>query len=306
MTIENLMDLSEKLSALAEQGGRSVVRVDARHAPSSGVVWSADGVILTANHNVEWDEDLEVGLPDGSTVAAEFVGRDPTTDLAALRVSASGLTAPSWSEPDGLKAAHLLLALTRPGKSVRAGLGILSRAADAWRTQAGGKLDRYLEIDLPLHPGFSGGLVLDLAGRAVGLATAGLVRGTAMIVPAPTLRRVAKALLTHGGVRRGFLGVATISIRLPADLQKRTGQGAALLVTAVEEGSPAARAGLLVGDVLLSLDGRPLSHVGDLLPALEEERIGDAAPARVLRAGGLLDMTVTIGGREQGEGRCGR
>jgi S1-C subfamily serine protease len=306
MAIENLLDLSEKLSALAEQGGKSVVRVDSRRAPSSGVVWSADGVVLTANHNVEWDENLEVGLPDGRAVPAEIVGRDPTTDLAALRVSASGLAAPSWSEQDSLKTGHLLLGLTRPGKNLRAGLGLLARVADAWRTPAGGKLDRYVETDLPLHPGFSGGLILDLAGRTVGLATAGLARGTAMVVPVPTLRRVAKALLTHGGVRRGFLGIATIPIRLPPQLEKQAGQGAALLVTAVEEDSPAARGGLLVGDVLLSLDGRPVSHVGDLLPALEEERIGDAAPARVLRAGSLLDMTLTIGAHELRQGRGGR
>ncbi len=306
MPIENLLDLSEKLSALAEQGGRSVVRVDARRAPSSGLVWSADGVVLTANHNVEWDENLEVGLPDGRTVPAEIVGRDPTTDLAALRVPASGLAAPPWIEPDGLRVGHLLLGLTRPGKSLRAGLGMLARAADSWRAPAGGKLDRYLETDLPLHPGFSGGLVLDLAGRAVGLATAGLARGTGMVVPAPTLRRVAKALLAHGGVRRGFLGVATIPIRLPAQLEKQAGQGAALLVTGVEDDSPAARGGLLVGDVLLSLDGRALGHLGDLLPALEEERIGDAAPARVLRAGELRELIVTIGARERHAARGGR
>ncbi len=303
MAIENLLEVSEKLSVLAEQGGKSVVRVDARRAPSSGVVWSADGIVLTADHNLEWDENLEVGLPDGRTVGAEVVGRDPTTDLAALRVSASGLAAPAWSDPDGLRVGHLLLGLTRPGKSLRAGLGLLARLADAWRSPAGGKLERYMETDLPLHPGFSGGLVLDLAGRAVGLATAGLVRGAAMVVPVPALRRVAKALLTHGSVRRGFIGIATLPIRLPAPIGKQAGQPAALLVTAVEEDSPAARAGLLVGDALLSLDGRPVSQLGDLLPALEEERIGDGAPARILRAGELRDVTVTIGARERRGGR---
>ncbi len=306
MAIENLLDLSEKLSALAEQGGQSVVRVDARRAPSSGVVWSADGIVLTADHNLERDENLEVALPDGRIVAAEVVGRDPTTDLAALRVSAQGLAAPSWSELDGLKAGHLLLGLTRPGKSLRVGLGLAARVADSWRSHAGGKLDRYVEADLPLHPGFSGGLVLDLAGRTVGLATAGLLRGAAMVVPVPTLRRVVKALLAHGGVRRGFLGIATLPVRLPASAEKQAGQAGALLVTAVEEDSPAARAGFLVGDVLLTLDGRAVSHLGDLLPLLEEERIGDGAPARILRAGELREATVTIGARERRAGRSGR
>src|SRR5574341_580430 len=174
MTNEHWTDLSERLAALAEDGGRSVVRVEARRAPASGVVWSPDGVVVTANHNVEWDEDIEVCLPDGRGVRAELRGRDPSTDLAVLRLQGSGFSAPAWAEPDGLKPGHLLLSLSRPGRALRLGLAPLARAAEAWRTPAGGKLDRYLEADLPLHPGFSGALVLDLAGRAVGLATAGL------------------------------------------------------------------------------------------------------------------------------------
>ncbi len=299
-----LMELSEGLAAIAERGGASVVRVDARRAPASGVVWSADGVVLTASHNLEREDEIEVGLPDGRAAPAELVGRDPTTDLAVLRVPAAGIAAPAWTEPDALRPGHLLVGLSRPGRSVRATLGLLSRVAADWRTPAGGKLERYLEADLPVHAGFSGTLVLDAAGRAVGMATAGILHGAALVLPVPTLRRVAKALLAHGQVRRGFLGVATIPVRLPPALEDRLGQPAALLVTAVEEGSPAARAGLLLGDVLASLDGRPLAHAGDLLPVLEEERIGDAAAARLVRAGEVRDLTLTIGARERrGGGR---
>jgi len=301
--MKNAIEISEWLATLAEQGGRSVVRVDGRRAPSSGVVWSADGVVITADHNLEWDEDLAVGLPDGRTVAARLLGRDPTTDLAALRVDEPGLVAPAWADADALEVGHLLVGLTRPGRTVRAGLGLLSRAAEGFRTSAGGRVDRYLETDLPLHPGFSGGLVLDLAGRPLGMASAGLVRDAAMLVPAATLRRVAAALVAHGGVRRGFLGVATFPVRLPASLEKRVGQAGALVLTAVEDNGPASRAGLLLGDVLLSLEGKPLGHVGDLLPLLEEERIGATVPARLLRAGEVRELPVTIGARERrGEG----
>jgi len=300
MTDESWTDLSERLAALAEDGGRSVVRVEARRAPASGVVWSPDGVVVTAHHNVEWDEDIEVGLPDGSSVKAELVGRDPSTDLAVLRLQASGHSAPAWAEPDALKPGHLLLSLSRPGRALRVGLAPLARAAGDWRAPTGGKLDRYLEADLPLHPGFSGALVLDLAGRAMGLATAGLARGTALVVPLPTLRRVVGQLLAHGQVRRAFLGVATVPVRLPASLEKAAGQAGALLVTAVEEGTPAARGGLLLGDALLSFGGTPLSHPGDLLPLLEEERIGQAVALRLVRAGEVRELSVAVGARERG------
>ncbi|HEY6104535.1 MAG TPA: PDZ domain-containing protein, partial [Anaeromyxobacteraceae bacterium] len=146
----------------------------------------------------------------------------------------------------------------------------------------------------------SGALVLDLAGRAVGMATAGLVRGTALVIPLPTLRRVVGQLLAHGQVRRGFLGVATVPVRLPASLEKSAGQAAALLVTTVEEGSPAARGGVLLGDALLAFGGTPLLHPGDLLPLLEEERVGQAVALRLLRAGEVREVAVTVGARERG------
>ncbi len=300
MTNASWTDLSERLAALAEDGGQSVVRVEARRAPASGVLWSPDGVVVTAHHNVEWDEDIEVGLPDGRNARAELVGRDPSTDLAVLRLEASGLAAPGWTGPDSLRAGHLLLSLSRPGRALRVGLAPLARAAGEWRAPAGGLLDRYLEADLPLHPGFSGALVLDLAGRAVGLATAGLVRGTALVVPTPTLRRVVGQLLAHGRVRRGFLGVATVPVRLPASIEKAAGQAGALLVSTVEEGSPAARGGVLLGDALLAFGGTPLSHPGDLLPLLEEERVGQTVPLRLLRAGEVREVAVTVGVRERG------
>lgn len=301
MTNEKWTELSERLAALAEDGGRSVVRVEARRGPASGVVWSPDGVVVTAHHNVEWDEDIEVGLADGRSIRAELRGRDPSTDLAVLRLRASDLAAPAWAEPDGLKPGHLLLSLSRPGRALRVGLAPLARAAQAWRTHAGGKLDRYLEVDLPLHPGFSGALILDLAGRAVGMATAALVRGAALVVPTPTLRRVVGQLLAHGQVRRGFLGVATVPVRLPTSLEKVAGQAGALLVTAVEEGSPAARGGLHLGDTLLAFGGTPLVHPGDLLPLLEEERIGQVVTLRLVRAGEVRELPLTVGARERAQ-----
>ncbi len=297
MEADPLVALSRRISQLTAERSPHVVRVEGRRrGPASGVVWSADGLVLTAHHVVERDEELEVGLPAGETVAAGLVGRDPTTDLALLRVEATGLAAAPWTE-EAPAAGDLLLTLSRPGRSPRAALGVVARAAGEFRCDGGGRVDRWIEASLDLAPGLSGSLVVGAAGAAVGLASAGVVRGAVLVVPPATLRRVAGALLAHGAVRRGYLGVTTLPVRLPAAAAGRAGQPGALLVSAVEEGSPAERAGLLLGDALLALGGAPVRHAGDLLPLLEEERIGQPLAVRLLRGGEVREVTVTIGVR---------
>jgi S1-C subfamily serine protease len=291
-------ELSAATAAVVESAGRAVARVEGRRrGPSSGIAWSADGVIVAAHHNVEWDEDVAIGLHDGTTARANVVGRDPTTDVAVLRASLTGLPMPDWTT-DGTKVGHLVLALTRPGRTVRASLGVVHALGDEWRTSAGGRVDRYLQTDVGLQPGFSGSLLVDLAGRALGMNNAGLLRGTSLALPAATLRRVVEALLAHGHVRRGFIGIGTIPVRLPAGLEKSIGQAAGLLVTSVQDDSGAGRAGLLLGDVIASVDGHATKGPADLLPFLEADRIGQPVTLRIVRAGDVRDVPVTIGGRE--------
>jgi len=296
-----LKDLSDGLASMVERAGPSVVRVEGRRrGPSSGVVWS-DGVIVTCSHVLEWEEGIEIGLPDGRTAKANVVGRDPGTDLAALKTDVAGLTPAAWREPDALQAGHLVVSLSRPGQRVRAGLGIVTVRGDAWWTPAGGRLDSDVRVDIGLHPGFSGSLLVDAAGGAVGLNTAGLVRSTPTLVPTATIRRVVTALVTHGHLRRGFLGIGTQGVRLPADLAASLGQSSALLIVNVLPDTPAAKAGLILGDALVSLDGHPLRHPGDLLPLLDEERIGREAVLKVLRAGRVEEHRVTVGEPPQGD-----
>jgi S1-C subfamily serine protease len=307
MEPDPLVTLSRRISQLVAERAPHVVRVDGRRrGPASGVVWSADGLVLTAHHVVERDEELEVGLPSGETVAAELVGRDPSTDLALLRIRAAGLAAAPWSD-DAPAPGDLILSLSRPGRSPRASLGTIARAAGEFRVDGGGRLDRWIEASLDLAPGLSGSLVLGAAGQPVGLASAGVVRGAVLVVPPATLRRVAGSLLAHGAVRRGYLGVTTLPVRLPTAAAGRAGQPGGLLVSAVEEGSPADRGGLLLGDALLALGGAPVTHAGDLLPLLEEERIGQPLPVRLLRAGEVRELTVTVGVRgERSSAPAGR
>jgi len=297
METDALTALSRRIAALVAERSVHVVRVEGRRrGPAAGVVWSADGLVVTSSHAVERDEEIEVGLPSGDSADAEVVGRDHTTDLALLRVRATSLSPAEWSDGDAA-AGEIVLALSRPGRSPRAALGLLARAAGEYRAGGGGRIERWLETSLDLTPGLSGSLAIGASGAALGLATAGLVRGAVMIVPPTTLRRVVRSLAAHGGIRRGFLGVATFPVRLPAALEAEAGESGALLVSAVEPESPAARAGLLLGDAILALGGVRVTEPGDLLPLLEEDRIGEPLVVRLVRAGEARELTVTVGVR---------
>jgi S1-C subfamily serine protease len=295
---ETLTELSSALAGIVERTGPSVVRVEGRRrGPSSGVVWSSDGVVITADHVLERDDGIELGLPDGQSIQASLVGRDPTTDLAVLRSSIAGLTVPRWADGSALRVGHLVLGLSRPGRSTRASLGVVFARGDAWRAPTGGRIDRYLQTDLGVHVGFSGGLLVDASGDALGLNTTGLMRGHSLVVPASTIRRAVESLLAHGRVRRGFLGIGTYPVRLPADLESRLGQASALLIVSVEADGPAARGGFLLGDALTSLAGQAVRHPGELLGLLEEDRIGRELTAKIVRAGEVRELPITIGVR---------
>ncbi|HLY23679.1 MAG TPA: trypsin-like peptidase domain-containing protein [bacterium] len=293
----SLTTFSDALAGVAETAGPAVVRVSGGRRPSSGVVWSADGVILTTEHAVRRDDEIVVTLSDGRELAATLVGRDPGTDLALLRVQAGGLPVPGWRETEGLKVGQVVLALGRPGRTIRARLGILSAVGQEWRVPGGGRIDRYVEPDIEPAFGFSGGPLLDAEGRAIGLNTAGLRRGLVLTIPTATLRRVAGDLLAHGRVRRGYLGIAAQTVPVPAALEQAVNQRAGLLVHAVEQGSPAERAGMLIGDLVFSIGGRPVYRADELMGLLTEDRIGATESVRFVRAGKVQEVQVTIGDR---------
>jgi S1-C subfamily serine protease len=295
---EILSNLSKALAEMADRGGRGVVRVEARRrVPASGIVWSADGLVVTAHHIVRRDDNISLGLPDGQTVPATLVGRDPTTDLALLRAEATDLTPAAWAAPEGLRVGHIVLALGRPGRTVQATLGIVSALGDEWRTPAGGKLDRYLQTDVVMYPGFSGGPLVDAAGQVLGLNTSALLRGVSLTVPAPTVRRVTEALQANGRMRRGFLGVGAQAVRLPEAVARQVGQDTGLLLVSVNPGSPAEKAGLLLGDTIVSLDNHPVRQMDDLLALLSAERVGVTTSVRIVRGGQVQEQSVVIGER---------
>jgi S1-C subfamily serine protease len=262
---------------------------------ASGVVWSSAGVIVTSHHVVERDDNIKIGLADGSTVNATLVGRDPNTDLAVLKAEASNLTAATWVDANDLRVGHLMLALGRPGKTVQATLGIVSALGGAWRTQAGGDIDHYLQTDVVMYPGFSGGPLLDASGRVAGINSSSLVRGVSVAVPAATVKKAVETILAHGKMPRGYLGVGIQPVRLADALQQQLSQETGLMFMSVEADSPAAQGNLLQGDILVTLDGQPVRHVDELQTLLTGERVGKNVPVRIVRSGQVQDLTVTIG-----------
>ena len=293
-----LSALSDGMADAVEQVGPKVLRVNGRRRrPASGVVYAPDWV-LTASHVLEREEDLSVGTRDGRTLQARFVGRDPSTDLAVLR--AEGLDVDAATPAEGsARIGQLVLAVGGPSRSdgPRASLGVVSAVGGPLRTGRGSRLERYIQTDATPYPGFSGGPLIDARGNVLGIMTAGWARGAALAIPADVAWRVARTLESRGSVKRGYLGIMSQPVHLP--YAQRTGltQRGGLLVVGVEDGSPAGRGGLLMGDILATLDGQPVEDTEDLLVLLTGERVGQPVPVKVVRGGELQMLEVTIGER---------
>ena len=292
-----LDELSQSLAQNVESAGPSVVRVEGRRRlPATGVVWSEDGIIVTANHVLKRDDNIVVGLADGQAAKATLVGRDPGADLAVVRLESDDLTPAKWLA-DGMRVGHLVLALGRPGRTVQATFGIISALGDGWRTATGGQIDHYLQTDVVMYPGFSGGPLVNSDGQFLGLNTSALLRGVSLTVPASTIERTVNALLTHGRMRRGYLGVSTQPVRLPEPSRDELGQETGLLIANVEPDSPAGKGGLLLGDTIIKIDDTPVRHHDDLLSWLSADRVGQKTPLTILRGGEIRTINITIGER---------
>lgn len=302
----SLNALSRQLADAVERGGRAVVSVDARpRVRTSGVNWR-EGVVVSTNHTVRRDEDITVTLYDGREVQATLAGRDPGTDLAVLRLeggeqSGAGVVYDT-GDVAALKAGHLVLAAGRahPAHGVTASLGILSAVGGEWRTWRGGEMGRLLRPDVSIFVGFSGGALLDTEGRIIGINTTGLARGAGLTIPATTVTRVVDSLLQHGRVARPYLGVGMAQrVPLPERLREQFNlpQASGLMLFAVEADGPADKAGLVIGDVVLSLDGVAVADSDDVQAVLAGRDVGATVRAGILRGGEVKELEVTLGER---------
>jgi serine protease DegQ len=296
-----LESLSNDLAGAVDRAGQSVVAIHARRRiPASGIHWRP-GVIVAAHHTIQREEEITVSLADGTTVAATLAGRDPTTDLAVLRVAEAKVPVASLADDSALRVGTLVLAIGRPGPAVTASLGVISAVGGEWRTWHGGRIDRLVRLDVSIYDGFSGGPLVDAAGHVLGVNTSGLSRGAALTIPVSTINRVVDQLLQSGRIARGYLGLGLQAVRLPAALVERLTlpNDVGLMVVSADPGGPGDRAGVIIGDVLVAVDTTPVGDPAELLAFLGGDRVGKPLATHIVRAGEPKDVTITVGERPQ-------
>jgi S1-C subfamily serine protease len=294
-----LEQLSNDLAGAVDRAGQTTVRVNARRRlPATGIVWTtqgADTIVVTASHVVERDEDVSITTPDGSEHPAALAGRDNESDLAVLRVTGVSLPVADRAAPENARVGALALAIGRAGE-LSATQGVVSAIGERWGRR-GRRTGSLLSSDAPMFPGFSGGPLVDAGGRVLGLLSSHLGRGQTLAIPSADVDRITSAILEHGHVKRGYVGVAAQRVELPAALRSTAGTEAefGLLVVGVEPDSPAATAGMTVGDIILSLGGRPVAALEDLRGALGTDSIGRTLAAGILRGGVPTQVEITAG-----------
>jgi S1-C subfamily serine protease len=292
----NVAELSDQLADAVASAGAALVAVHARpRLPSTGVHWK-DGIIVTTDGTIRQEEDIAVTLPDGKRIPATLAGRDRGTDLAVLRIPAGSLGVASLGDPATLRPGNLVLALARlDDGGARAAFGAVSATGGKWRSWKGGEIDRWLQSDLTIYPGFGGGPLVDPAGQIHGVNSGALSRPLATTIPVGTVNRVVTQLLERGYVARGWIGAAMQPVRL----DKRTG----LLIVSIEPDAPAAKAGLLLGDIVVAIDGENIESFEQLLDVLSGEAVGKTLHLDVVRAGEQRPIDLVIGERPRRRGR---
>ena len=311
-----LHDFSQAMADVLEAVTPALVRVNARRRlPATGIIQASDGLIITAHHVVTRDDNITVTTfdDDGNEThhEAQLVGRDPQNDLALLKVE-SDLTPPTWGDDDTLRVGNLVLATGRPGDQVQATLGVVSALVSGHDGQPSRRrkrkrgrgqrmralVDGYIQTDVRMYPGFSGGALVGADGAIYGLNTSGFGQGMSVAVPVTTITSTVNMLRAHGRMQRGYLGVGVQAVRLPDAIRAELEQETGLLVVSIEDDSPAAASGLLVGDILTALDDNPTDTMDDLLALLTGERIGQDVPLQLVRGGNLMTVEVNVTARD--------
>lgn len=292
-------DLSNAMADAAERAGKSTVLVDGRKRyPASGLAISAD-TILTADHVVEREDELKVMLADGNELTAHLAGRDPGTDLAVLKLD-KGSAATAEVSKAAPRVGQFVLALGRPSKEgIESSFGTINAIHGPVRTGRGGMIERYIKTDVVSYPGFSGGPLINGDGTVFGINTSGFSSGSALTIPADLAWKIAAVLEKDGKIKRGYLGIRSQTVDLAADAKKalKREQNTGLLIIGMESDSPAAKGGLMVGDILVAVAGQAVEHHDELFVRLSGDVVGKSTALEVVRGGRVESVNVLVGER---------
>jgi S1-C subfamily serine protease len=290
-----LSTLSDEIASVVAHMGESVVRVQGgRHRPATGTVVERE-LVLVADHVIEREEDLRVGAPDGQVVAARFAGRDPSHDLALLRVPGLDV-APIAVAAVPPRVGQIVMAVGRSwGGGLSASLGLIAATGASIRTAHGPNVQEVIRPDMNLRPGLPGSPLVDSRGGVVGIVTTGLVRGTPLAIPSAIAWRVGRELAAHGRIRRGHLGISTQPIRIPANQRAGRAQEAGVLIVGIGPATPAEKAGLLVGDIVVGFERQAIGDPDELLVKLTADLIDRAATVEVIRGTAIRTLEVIVG-----------
>ncbi len=295
----SLVEFSNELADAVEHAGKSVITVlDGGREGVSGTVWR-DGVAITAEHTIRGREEVTVLLPSGAKTRASVSGRDHGTDLAILQVP--GISPVTIADESQSRVGDIILAVgRREAEGIAATYGMISAISGPWRTWQGARVDRWLRLDINPFTGFSGGPIVNARGQAIGMATSG-PRRSAVTIPASTVNRVVDQLVQRGRIARGYLGIGMQPVAFPENTRQSLGISAdrGLLIVAVAPGSPAEKAGILLGDILVRADGASIENMHSLQSFLDSENVGKSIALDVVRGGQLVKLSITVGEKQK-------
>jgi S1-C subfamily serine protease len=295
-----LLELSTALADAVETVTPSLVYVDARRGyGATGLAWKPEGLVVTASHVVQREDEITVFVNGSHSISAELVGRDGRTDIAVLRFNGS-LQSVVQPSSDAARVGNLVLALgTNAREPAAASFGVVSTINRPWRSSRGQSIDELLRSDVTLYPGFSGGPLVDARGQVLGMNTSALTRGLAATIPWSIVARIAETLISEGSIKRGYLGIVSQPVEIPGQLRETCNvqQETGLLVVAVELDSPAGIAGVMIGDILVQIDDQTITGVEDLQEWLASATVGDAVELTVIRGGARVNVSITVGAR---------
>jgi len=297
---QELIELSNQLAQLTDRAATSVVAVHAEtRGSSSGIVWRS-GVIVTSEHALRRDEEIQVTLPSGRVVPATLAGRDPSTDIAVLNCAEANRALPEASDVSTLEPGSLALVVGRTRVSGPvAALGVVSLVAPDRRTWTGGSLAPYIRLDVGLQPTAVGGAVVSAHGDTIGLATPRFARFGAIAVPASAINKIADTLLKKGRIPHGYLGVGLQPVSLPDTLRQslQRKEKTAAIVLEIQPDGPADKAGIVIGDILVSLAGHPVARPGDVQAILAGDAIGKSLALKFIRGGSAQEGSIVVAER---------